>query len=76
MRNEALIAEIGSLLAGLPEDKAQEVRDFAAFLAQQTWANLPLVDDNLSDTETEEEFAADMQAVLQQSRAYDFLQEE
>ena len=76
MRNEALIAEIGSLLAGLPEDKAQEVRDFAAFLAQQTWANLPLVDDNLSDTETEEEFAADMQAVLQHSRAYDFLQEE
>ncbi len=74
MHNEALIAETGRLLAALPENKARSVRDFAAFLAQQVWANLPLVDAALSADETEEEFAADVYAIQQNSRAYDFLQ--
>lgn len=76
MRNEALIAETGRLLAALPEDKARSVRDFAAFLAQQAWATLPVVADDLSADETKEEFAADLRAIQQSSRAYDFLSEE
>ena len=76
MRNETLIAETGRLLAALPEAQARSVRDFAAFLAQQLWAALPLVEDNLSADETEEAFAADMKAIQQNSRAYDFLLED
>ncbi|MDJ0366248.1 hypothetical protein QMK33_13900 [Hymenobacter sp. H14-R3] len=76
MRNETLIAETGRLLAALSEEQARTVRDFAAFLAQQAWHNLPLVDDNLSADETEEEFAADIRAIQQHSRAYDFLHDE
>ncbi|RYY21652.1 MAG: hypothetical protein EOO36_00175 [Cytophagaceae bacterium] len=76
MRNETLIAETGRLLAALSEEQARTVRDFAAFLAQQAWQNLPLVDDNLSADETEEEFVADIQAIQQHSRAYDFLHDE
>ena len=72
MRNETLIAETGQLLAALPEDKARTVRDFAAFLAQQIWADLPYVEDNLSADETEEEFRADV-ALIQRDKAYDFL---
>jgi hypothetical protein len=74
MRNETLIAETGRLLAALSEEQARTVRDFAAFLAQQAWHNLPQVEDNLSADETEEEFAADVQAIQQHSRAYDFLE--
>jgi hypothetical protein len=73
MRNEALIAETGRLLASLPEAQAQSVRDFAAFLAQQAWAALPLVEAELDADETEADFQADLQAIQQQSRAYDFL---
>lgn len=76
MRNEALIAETGRLLAALPEEQARSVRDFAAFLAQQVWANLPLVEVELDEHETEEQFAADVQAIQQHSRAYDFLHED
>lgn len=73
MRNETLIAETSRLLAALPEDKAQTVRDFAAFLAEQLWANLPLVEDTLLPDETEEEFRADLHIIAQQSRAFAFL---
>ena len=76
MRNEALIAETGRLLAALSEDKAQSVRDFAAFLVQQTWASLPLVDDNLSADETEREFRADIAAVTLHTSAFDWLHDE
>lgn len=76
MQNEALIAETGRLLAALPEDKARTVRDFAAFLAQQLWASLPLVDDNLSVNETEEEFRADMAAVVRHSVSFEWLHDE
>ncbi|RZK16404.1 MAG: hypothetical protein EOO56_20005 [Hymenobacter sp.] len=76
MRNETLIAETGRLLASLSEEQARTVRDFAAFLTQKAWHNLPLVDDNLSANGTEEEFAADSRAIQQHSRAYDFLQED
>lgn len=76
MRNEALIAETGRLLAALPEDQARSVRDFAAFLTQQAWASLPLVDDNLSADETEEEFRADVTAVTLLTSAFDWLRDE
>lgn len=76
MRNEALIAETGRLLAALPEDKARSVRDFAAFLVQQTWASLPLVDDNLSADETEGEFRADVAAITLHTSAFDWLHDE
>ena len=76
MRNEALIAETGRLLAALSEDKAQSVRDFAAFLVQQTWASLPLVDDNLSADETAGEFRADIAAVTLHTSAFDWLHDE
>ncbi|AMR28059.1 hypothetical protein A0257_13805 [Hymenobacter psoromatis] len=76
MRNEMLIAETGRLLAALSEEQARTVRDFAAFLAQQSWNNLPLVNDELLADETEEEFAADIRAIQQHSRAYDFLHNE
>ena len=76
MRNELLIAETSRLLAALPEDKARTVRDFAAFLAEQLWAALPLVEATLSADETEEDFAADVHAIQQHSRAYDFLHED
>lgn len=76
MQNEALIAETGRLLAALPEDKARTVRDFAAFLAQQLWASLPLVDDNLLADETEEEFQADMMAIMRHNTAFDWLHDE
>ncbi len=73
MRNELLIAETSRLLAALPEDKARTVRDFAAFLAEQQWVALPLVEAELSADETEADFAADVRAIQQHSRAYDFL---
>ena len=76
MRNEILIAETSRLLAALPEDKAKSVRDFAAFLAEQLWASLPLVEAELDENETEEQFAADLKAIQQQSRAYEFLHED
>ncbi|MBF9222560.1 hypothetical protein [Hymenobacter ruricola] len=76
MRNETLIAETGRFLASLSEAQAQSVRDFAAFLAQQTWDNLPIVAAELDADETEADFAADMRIIQQQSRAYDFLNEE
>ena len=76
MRNETLIAETGRLLAALPEAQAQSVRDFAAFLAQQTWANLPLVADPLPATETEAEFRADVAAIVGHSSSFDFLYDE
>ena len=76
MRNEALIAETCRLLAALSEDKAQSVRDFAAFLVQQTWASLPLVDDNLSADEMEGEFRADVAAVTLHTNAFDWLHDE
>ena len=76
MRNETIIAETGQLLAALSEDKARTVRDFAAFLAQQIWADLPYVEDNLSADETEEEFRADVKAIIQHSKAYNFLQDD
>ena len=76
MRNELLIAETSRLLAALPEDKARTVRDFAAFLAEQLWAALPVVEAEILADETEEDFAADVRAVQQYSRAYDFLRED
>jgi len=76
MRNEALIVETGRLLAALPEAQAQSVRDFAAFLAQQTWDSLPVVDAELNANETEADFAADMRVIQQQSRALDWLHDE
>ena len=76
MHNEALIAETGRLLAALPEDQARSVRDFAAFLAQKLWAELPVVDDPLTADETEEEFRADMAAIIRHSGSFDFLYDE
>ena len=76
MRNETLIAETGQLLAALPEDKARTVRDFAAFLAQQIWADLPLVEDPSAETETEEEFRADIAAIVRHSSSFDWLHDE
>ena len=76
MRNEVLIAETSRLLAALPEDKARTVRDFAAFLAEQLWAALPVVEADLAADETAEEFSADVRAIQQHSRAYDFLHED
>ena len=76
MLSETLIAETGRLLAALPEDKARSVRDFAAFLAQQAWDNLPMVDDPLPAAETEEEFRADVAAIVRHSSAFDWLHDE
>ena len=76
MHNEALIAETGRLLAALPEDKARTVRDFAAFLAQQLWAELPMVEDPSAATETEEELRADVTAIIQRSTSFDWLHDE
>ena len=64
MHNETLIAETGRLLAALPEDRARSVRDFAAFLAQQLWAELPLVEDPTTAPETEEGLRADIPAII------------
>ena len=75
MRNETLIAETSRLLASLPEIQAQSVRDFAAFLAQQAWKLLPIVEAELDANETEADFGADVRAIQQQSKAYDFLNE-
>ncbi len=76
MHNEALIVETGRLLAALPEDKARAVRDFAAFLAQQLWAELPMVEDPLPATETEEEFRADVAAAVRHSGSFGWLHDE
>ena len=76
MQNEALIAETGRLLAVLSEEQARTVRDFAAFLAQQAWANLPLVEAKLDANETEDEFATDVRIIQRHSRAYNFLHED
>jgi hypothetical protein len=71
MSRQQIVEETNQLLATLPEVQAQSVRDFAAFLAQQTWDNLPLVEAELDATETEADFAADVRAIQQNSRAYD-----
>ena len=75
MRNETLITETSRLLASLPEGQAQSVRDFAAFLAQQAWDRLPMVEAELDTNETEADFAADLRTIQQQSKAHDFLNE-
>ena len=76
MHNQALIAETSRLLATLPEDKARTVRDFAAFLAERLWAELPTVEDPLLANETEEEFRADMAAIVSYSGSFDWLHDE
>lgn len=76
MHNETLIAETGRLLAALPEDRARSVRDFAAFLAQQLWAVLPVVEDPSAAAETEEEFRADIAAIVSHSGSFDWLRDE
>lgn len=76
MHNQALIAETGRLLAALPADKAQTVRDFAAFLARQHWDNLPVVDDPSIADETEEELRADIAAIVSYSGSFDWLHDE
>ncbi|WP_210513654.1 hypothetical protein [Hymenobacter terricola] len=73
MHSEALIVETGRLLAALPGDKARTVRDFAAFLAQQLWAELPMVEDPWAATETEEAFRADVAAAVRHSDSFDWL---
>lgn len=76
MSHQQIIEQTSKLLARLPEDKAQTVLDFANFLTQQRWAALPLVEDPLPDTETEEEFRADVTAIARHTRAFDWLHDE
>ena len=72
----AFLAGQTAQASSITSDKARSEQDSEAVLAQQAWANLPLVDDNLSTDETEEEFAADTKAIIQHSRAYDFLHDD
>lgn len=76
MSHQQIIERTSRLLARLPEEKAQTVLDFATFLTQQRWAELPLVEDPLPDSETEEEFRADIAAIASYTKAFDWLHNE
>ena len=98
MSKQEIIEQTLHLLAQLPEDKAAEIRDFAAFLVERKKQPLPVImepyqatriplanrnpqtvqDENTPEdvAEAADEFRADLSAVINHSKAYDFLYDE
>ncbi len=75
MSKQEIIDQTVQLLEQLPEEKATEIRDFAAFLLARKEL-MSILTQNLPTTEPAEALHSDVQAAVSHSKAYDFLHDE